>query len=228
MIKKIIVLLLVLIAGVESYGQILNLEGTSGNVLRETKYAKIEGSPYLFPSYKSAKVFDRDGAQKNVFAKYDSYKEEIEVHNDGNPIILDSKAYGAILFDFIDEIENKRVKVLFKNGFNIDGYRTIDYFQVLKDKGSLRFLKKIKTQRIEDEETSYGGNNDVASKFVTTTKYYIVNGEDVSGFKKLSKSSVLKAFGDTESDTDYIKKNKMKLKTEDEVVSFLLYKEKNK
>lgn len=227
---KVSVLFLVLclsVAGNSVFAQIQNVDGLGGTVVREQKYKNVEGTPFLFPTYKAAKVFDRSGGSKSVFAKYDSYKEEVEVHNDGNPIILDAKVYGAVLFDFIDEIDNSRVRLLFKNGYNIEGFRSTDYFQVIKDEGRYKFLKKVKTNRIDSKETSYGGTNDVSSRFVQKRTYFIIDGENVTTFKKVSKSTILKMFGDTESDAVYLKKNKNKLKTEFDVISFLAYKESN-
>ena len=210
-----------------AYSQLLNLEGTSGNVLREQKYKNIEGSPYLFTSYKSTRVFDRRGNVDNVFAKYDVYKEELEVYNDGNPIILDPKLYGAFMFDFIDEETNKRVQFLFKNGYKIDKYKVVDYFQVLKDEGKIKFLKKINITSVDEDQATYSGNNDVATRFVRTEKYFVLNGDKVNSFKKLSKSNLFKIFGENDEDVLFLKKNRSKLKTEQEVIVYLNYKENN-
>ena len=207
--------------------QLGNIEGVGGTVLRETKYENVEGSPFLFPTYKAAKIFDRSGGRESVFAKYDSYKENVIVYNDGKPIILDPKVYGAILFDFIDQVTNENEKILFKNGYNISGYKATDYFQVMKDDGRFRFLKKIKTTRVDNPNASYGGVNQATSRFIRNETYFILDGSDVLSFNKISKNKILEMFGDSKNDSVYLKKNKNRLKSEEDVVSFLKYKENN-
>jgi len=202
--------------------QIQNLGGTGGTVLRETKYAQIDGSPYLFEKYKKAYAYNSAGEKVDVFAKYDSYKEEVEIHNGGSPLILDASEYSKIEFNFYDELDDKSVKMIFQNGFDIAGYGEKDYFQVLTS-GKVKVLKKISTDKIDEDEASYGGTNNISSRFITKERYFLIrDDQETAVFKRISKSSVLKAF-DEKRLVDFTKKKKLKLKTEKDLLVLVDY-----
>lgn len=212
LLKTSSILLLMIISTASVFGQMANVDGLGGNVLRESNYQKIDGSPYLFDKYKKAYAYNTNGDKFDVFARYDSYKEEIEVHNGGNPIILDSKEYRRIEFNFYDENTNQTVVMMFQNGFEIEGYDKKDYFHVLRD-GDTRLLKKITTSKIDENEASYGGVNNVSSRFVMKERYVLLKkGQEPIVFKKISKGAVLKAFGDKRL-ASYIKQQGLKVKT---------------
>lgn len=210
--SKIIVVLLLFVLSSNAHAQIQNLNGIGGEVLRESGYDRIDGSPYLFDKYKRAFAYDVDGVKIDVFAKYDSFKEEFEVHNGGNPIILDAKLYRRIQFNFYDESENRTVVLDFENGFDIPGYNKKDYFHVLKT-GKVKVLRKLSTAKIEENEASYSGVNNVSSRFITKERFFLVKeNNEVIKFKKIKNGTVLKAFNDKRI-TSYVKKKKMKIKT---------------
>lgn len=222
LLKTSSILLLMIISTASVFGQMSNVDGLGGNVLRESTYKKIDGSPYLFDKYKKAYAYNQNGDKFDVFARYDSYKEEIEVHNGGNPIILDAKEYNKIEFNFYDENTNKTVVMMFQNGFDIQGYDKKDYFHVLRD-GETMLLKKITTSKIDENEASYGGVNNVSSRFVMKERYVLLkNDSDPVVFKKISKSAVLKAFGDKRL-VNYIKQQGLKVKTIAEVQQITEY-----
>ncbi|NOS92989.1 MAG: hypothetical protein HOP30_13780 [Cyclobacteriaceae bacterium] len=205
-----------------AYTQLLNIPRIGNEVMTETRYVEYQGSPYLYSTWKPSNIFDKEGKEyRDVQVKYDSYKDHFEVNQDGKILVLSKTLYPRIEFNFRDEEEDKSVRRQFGTGFFVDGKNTEDYFEIIHS-GTYKFLKKIKTELVEETVSSYGTSSHV-KRFVTTTHYYLIDGTNSGKEFKLNKKSLLEAAGDKRTSfEEVIQKSGIKIKKETDVVLLLM------
>jgi hypothetical protein len=205
-----------------SCGQISNLLGANNNILRTTSpYEQVEGSPYLVKDWMPGQVQSRDGKMfGNVYLRYDTYKDEVEVEADGKTLIIDNKAYPQFEIDVRDADNGKLTKRVFRNGYNIPGYSVFQYFEVLFQSDVVIVLRKHFTTFSERENTNYGGNTTKVKSFTNKSAYFVIEGETVN---KLSpnKKGMLRAVSNRAAMERVI--NKEKIREEDMARIFEAY-----
>jgi len=219
--KSIVFFVMFLISSNFALSQLLNIPRLGNEVMRENKYVDYEGSPYLYPSWKPGIITDKTGkTYDNQQLKYNSYKDQVEINQEGNQIVLNSSLYYKFVFILIDENSNKTMHRVFQSGYKIDNYTEKDYFEVLYD-GSVKFLKKVKTEFMEENVNSYGSGGQI-KRFLTKERYFIINRAGVASELRINKKSLIEAMGDDkESVARYIENNKVKVKSEIDILFIL-------
>jgi hypothetical protein len=192
---KLIVVPLFLISGL-SWAQISNVTVGIGNeIIRTKKYEDISGSPYLYPTWTAGTVTSRDGTvYNNKMIKYDSYKNCIELNQDGQVLELNASFYPKFTLDYVDPTTNKILHHNFVTGLPLPGVDKSTYVELLYN-GKHIFAKKIKTDFIEENTTNYGTS--VVTKVFQTRQFYFLSTSDVSVAReiKLNTKSVEEFFG---------------------------------
>jgi hypothetical protein len=204
-----------------SHAQFISYPNYGAAPLISKQYADVQGSPFLYPSWKPGSV--TDGSNKefpNQLLKYDTHKDEVQINREGTTMILSNAMYPAFQIAFTDEESTSKTQRLFRTGFAIEGYPKTGYFEVLFD-GKYKFLKKTKTDFMDQNVNTYGSANSV-KRFITKIKYFIVDKSGKSFEIRLSKKSLLDALGDDKPAAEvYLAKSGNKVKDEQAVIEIL-------
>lgn len=187
------------------YGQIGNALGNANEVIREKKYEEVDGSPYLFKSWLTGALIDNEGKViPDLLIKYDTYKEKIEVNQDGKVMEITTSFYQGFVINEIDENSNEINKHKFIIETNFPGLKNPSFLELLTE-GRYELLKKHTTYFLEENLNSYGSTI-VVKRFQSKNAYYIKDTDRIVEVK-LSKASILESFPDQAA---YFKTNKMK------------------
>ena len=205
--------------------QMINLPGTFQAPLRDVvEGKKISGDRYLFASYKSGVIVENTGQTHQVFLKYDMYKDEVEVFNNDEALILTKALYPSFKFDYFDDVLNSRKTITFKSGFKIDGYKKDNYFEVLLENKDYSFIKLNRVSLEEFTTSEYGGKNEVQSKFVKRERYFLYESDGSYIEVRNKKSAIYESFEDYKDQISaFIKANKLKFKTEADLIEVIAY-----
>ena len=203
------------------FSQISNIPGFGNELMREKKYVDVEGSPYLYPTWKTGSVTDNTGkVYANQLIMYNSYDDVIEINQDGRTLILNNLFYTKCEFTFVEEVTNVQIHRIFQSGFSVAGYTNKNYFEVLFI-GNYKFLKKTKTEYMDQNVSSYGSTS-VSKKFITRESYIIIDKSEKSFECRLSKKSLLEALGSDKALAEsYIAKTRKKVRSEADFIEIL-------
>jgi len=221
-----VVVLLFFICSNQTLAQLSNIQGIDNVVIRTRKYDDIRGSAYLYPEWSAGTLTDKNGkAYANLQLKYDTYSDRIELNQDGQVLEINSVAYPQFTLSVVQPGSNSVVKHSFSTGYNVPGFSVNSYFDVLKE-GGITVLKKFKTSFVEENVSSYGTAEQKKS-FQTKALYFIVNEKKNVKETKLNRRSVLEVFPEkAQQIEDFLKKEKLKLKTENDLVKVIDFLEK--
>lgn len=177
---------------------------------------QYEGSPYLNEQFVDAEVIV-DG--KDHFTKklrYDAYSDVFELQENNNEITgLIKSANVAILMD-------NNLYELYK--YLDDGVEKEGYFINLTKKKGLKLLKNERKKFIEAVKAESGYDKDKPAKFVYVKNYFLKKEGLAAVEMRLKKKSILKLLNDKEKlINSYIKKHKLKLKDEKEMIQLIDY-----
>ncbi|NBW34441.1 MAG: hypothetical protein EBR30_05365 [Cytophagia bacterium] len=201
--KKIFFLFCLL--STNTFAQIGNALGNANEVIREKKYEEIDGSPYLFNSWLTGSLIDKEGkVLPDLLMKYDAYTEKLEVNQNGKIIEITTSFYQGFTINEIDNISNavNQHKFLIETSF--PGLKNPSFLELLTD-GKYQLLKKHTTYFLQENVTSYGSTI-VVKRFQLKNTYYIRDESKVIEVK-LSKASILENFPEQSA---YVKANKIK------------------
>jgi hypothetical protein len=223
MVRVVVIILMVGFSGMISVAQISNIPGVGNEVLRLKKYEDITGSPYLYTDWKSGTVIDKNGkSYPNALIKYDAYGDAVELNQEGTVMILNNELYQTFVLNFADNTTNKVTKQMFRSGYTqIPGFGAKAYFEVLSE-GAVMALKRYDIKFVEEVVNSYGTAT-ATKRFQRTDRYFLLKDNKAVEFK-LNSKSILGALGDKQAELDkYIAKEKLKLKTEDDLKKLMAY-----
>lgn len=198
--------------------QIVNMPGTLNKPMSETgQYKDTNGSPYFIEEYKSGTIIDKSGKVRNVFLKYDTYQEEVELFNDGKPLLIDKNVYPRFTIEFIEEKLGKKVKYTFSNEIQIPGQKKSKYSLLLAEGEKVKIVKVFETVLNQSQDAGYGGSV-TPHWFQTKEIYYILKPDGKFLEVKPSNKSLLKAFDNNSTLKSHLKKQKIKIRDEKDLV----------
>jgi len=177
----------------------------------QLNYADIEGNAYFAKTFISANI---ENATNLVKTRYNMYTDTVELLNEETIFELPkSTKYGRIVF------QNPPAVLLFLNESSIAaGY----YFELVKGKYTL--LKKMKTEFREGSKAINSFTPAISPRFENLNPEYFLKTE--TGFIKVTKSSkdFEKAMPAQQTETaDFIKKNKLKLNNEEDLIKLVKF-----
>lgn len=211
--KKLIFLILLLVATTLQIQAQVRLVDINGVPFKERILGDLEGSPYFNDEFlKGSITLEDKSVYKNVFLRYDLESNELVYRKDISSSSM--LPIGKVIGFTIEQpggIAN--FKGVFKGGTRMDGF-----YQVLQQ-GNISLLKKVKKKIVEKVEYNSPSSKSMSS----TTTYYIqqLNGdlELVKGDKK----SFVKVLGKEAEINDFVAKEKINLKNEDDMVKLVSY-----
>lgn len=175
--------------------------------------ADLSGSPYLFSDWQTATIKFGEGIQpKKETIKYDLLED-----------ILVIKGEDESEYTFTDppkEFQLLGSSEVYKNGFvSIDRFTEKTFYNVIYD-GKVKYLKKDSKVILE----SQGYNSaSVEKKVADETTYYLVKGDNKPVKVKNNEKSIVNFLGKSEKLSEYIKDNKLDLKSNLGIVKLLTF-----
>lgn len=219
---KILITTVLALTCFSAAAQYVDIQGTMNKPLNEIEqYKTTQGSPYFLDEYKPGTIVDKKGRVYDVFLKYDTYQEEVELFNDGKPLLIDKNIYPKFTIEFIEEKLGKKVKYTFTNAINIPGLKKSKYCMELFDGENMRLVKVIQTVLNQSQDVGYGGIVQPHS-FDTREVYFLLKKSGESVEVKANTKSVLKAF-DIPSLKSEFKKEKIKIRSEEDLIEAAEY-----
>lgn len=220
---KILATIVLILCCVAVNGQYVDVQGTMNKPLNEIEqYKSTQGSPYFLDEYKSGTIIDKKGRIYEVFLKYDTYQEEVELFNDGKPLLIDKNIYPKFTIEFIEERIGKKVSYTFTNEIKIPGLKKSKYSLLLADGQNMKLVKVIQTYLNESQDSGYGGIVQ-PHRFDTKEVYFLLNANGESMEVKANNKSVLKALNNDASLKAYFKKERLKIRKEEDLVLVARY-----
>ncbi|MEM1340427.1 MAG: hypothetical protein AAF634_04085 [Bacteroidota bacterium] len=184
-----------------------------GNNLR---WEEVEGSPYLNEEFQLGKIQINDTTY-NGLLRYNAYSDEIEM-NDNNEVI------GLLKRPYVKAVINSQTFGI--HSFQDNNSVKQGYFIELTEgvEGKTVFLQRIKRVLIPAQEATSSYKKGSPARLVVEDGYYIKTGDQPAVPIRLSKKSILAALADNEQALKtYVAENKLKLKSVEEVISFIQY-----
>lgn len=194
---------------------------TNSQPIDEDRYDDIKGTPYLFKEpIKADLLTNKDEIIEDVYLNYNGYDHGVEVYKNGRVIFLDERKYPKI--------------IIRKHGLkgNVDGDMVLVpapqksaakgmYFQEIYSSPSITLYKKFRIAKKENKINT-PGETVVQQRFSKYTDYYIKqDGELILVKDKLD--DFIKLLGQKEELKTYAKKNKNKLKSDQDIKELMEY-----
>jgi hypothetical protein len=172
----------------------------------------LEGSPYDHEDFKAGKVVIKDSEPVAAMLRYDVYRDNIEMEENGAAVSLLKRDYITVTIDneklaiFSYKLKNDEIK---------QGY----FFQLTD--GDLKLLKKKSKRFLPGMETSSTYKAAKPPRFIDEVEYYLVSGTAVAEPVKLRKKTILKAMEDNPEVAKIIKERDLDLSEEADVVELI-------
>jgi len=183
---------------------------------------KIKGSPYLSNIFQSADLYYGDESQGTTYFRYNAYNEEVEIKQQN----LEAEPIRALGKDKKIRLIVNNKPMSFKTFVNKKGKTKNGYLTLLKD-GKYKLYHHLGVSFREGKKAENSFVNEQPAKFSQYDEYYV---EAESGKKnnqvEFSNNKVLElvAENDKENLKKFLKKNKLKIKTVNDlyqVIDFL-------
>ncbi|WP_188370675.1 hypothetical protein [Muriicola marianensis] len=174
----------------------------------------VQGSPYANEEFVLGKVFAEGQQPYNGLLRFNAYQDGIEMKTDKGVITLLKREYlSAEIGGKLYRIEN------YKN----NGAIRKAYF-VEMNKGKARLLFRQHKEFVEERAAISSYSKDQPAKFDDDNSYYIITEGNPGVEVRLRSKDILAALPDHQKEVeDFSKKNKLKMKTEEEVLQVLAY-----
>jgi len=170
----------------------------------------VVGSPYFPEEFIKGTVFIENEKPYAAMMRYNAYQDEVQVQGSNGISSLFKREYVWA------EIEGQ--------SFRIETYKTRSgtskgYFVEL-NRGKVRLLKRIVREFKEGQPAVSTYSEDTPPRFDEEVTYYLVREGSPAQQVRLRKKDVLEFLSSKEVES-YVKENKLKLKSEDEVIKVL-------
>ncbi len=182
---------------------------------QDTNTEVIQGSKYLNEKFQNGKIILNDN-EINTLLRYNGLIDEFELKNNTNKEVASIVRSREIKF-----VVGSENFALF-NYTNENGSIAQGYFQILNN-GPFKLLKKNKVILNAAEPAANSYSQAKPAKYVNTVNYYLVQEDKpVQQIQSLRKKNILDLLS-TDKAEFYVKENKLKLKTEEEIIQLLNY-----
>lgn len=219
--NKSILSFIFLVVMLNGQAQFVTGVGSGNSVLKETEYTSVDGSPYFYDDWKSGAIRDKSGKlSENLMIRYDSYRDEVQFLKDGRTLVVEPSLASEFYFVILNDETKKVESLFFKNGFSVDKYSPLNYFQIVYE-GKAKFIKKVKTAYIEETVNNFGTNEQV-KKFVTSEEEFFIKSDGTVHPINKSRKDLIPLFGESANGVKaFIKENKLYLKNDTDLVKVL-------
>lgn len=170
----------------------------------------IEGSPYLTDDFIKGTVFVENEKPYGAMMRYNAYQDEIQVKGSDGISSLFKREYVWA------EIGGQSFRI---ETYNDRSGTSKGYFVEL-NRGKVRLLKRIERVFKEGQAAVSSYSEDTPPRFEEEVTYYLIREGSPAEAIRLRKKDVLD-FLSSEEVESYVKENKLRLKSEGEVIQVL-------
>jgi hypothetical protein len=168
-------------------------------------------SPYDNDAFQMGKTIIRDTIVKNAMLRYDAYRDNIEIQEEGGSFALFKREY-------IRASINGELFGIFKY-LNGKGELNQGYFVQLTEGPVMLLKKKSKTFHYGTQGDGYTAAK--PPRFTDLIEYYLKSGEGPAEPVKLRKKTILEALGDSQEASKIVKESKLNLSREYDVIQLI-------
>lgn len=209
-------------AGQDAFVNALNLGG-QGNVARtwDNRYEGVRGTPYLKNAWQNAQLTSVEGkVYSNVPLKYDVYSNLLAVKNSKGDSIS-SETINIKEFTWVGTGMTFVKEPLLDNATDIKNFSR--FYQQLFKGNKTTFLKNYRKELLKaDYQGGYSANRRY-DELIDEVDYFLKKGNQIEKIK-LNEKSVLKFTFDKEKEVkEFLKKQKLNLKNEADVIKLLQF-----
>ena len=180
------------------------------------RYKDIKASPYLFEDWAVATLVGTRGEEtRDIKINYNGYNQEFEILTKGKHITLNTDAYKEIKITSPDGKE----EFFFKRGLHKKF--ALKFALVVYNGEKVKFLEEF-IYEISDKKFQNVGETIVMKRFIKKSCYYILQNDELIKVKR-KKKDLIKALGHKSELEKFIKKNKLKLNSRDEIQKLFAY-----
>lgn len=195
-----------------SFAQGDPMYNSNNEVLTEQRYSKIQGSPYLFKAWNKGNLYDvKDQVLPHASINFNGETGLLEIKEDEKTIQLNQNLYNRV-----EIMVDGKKKVFVNRVTPVD----LTYYRAVYQSDIMQFLEKFESKLKEEDVATYGASKS-RSKFVNKTKYFVFKEDKMHEVSRNSKKLV--AFLKSPRLKGYIKKNKLNLKKDEDLVKALAY-----
>lgn len=180
----------------------------------EERYEGVKGTPYIFDDWRTGKLISVDAdAIEGLTLNFNGKTAGFEIRKDNRFIELNPKWYIRVLIEgdklaepiifqknFVAPLKDKFTRIVYKG----------QKFSVVED-----FIAKIETKVINNV-----GKKEELKRFYSKKSYYLIKDRKPTYFK-LKKKSVFALLGHAKELESFLKKEKMKLNSEKNLIKVL-------
>ncbi len=194
---------------------------TNSQPIDEDRYDEIKGSPYLFKDPVKADILTvKDEIIEDVYLNYNGYDHGIEVYKNGRVTFLDENKYAKIIIQkhgLKNNVDGDMVLVPTPQKSGTKGL----YFQEIYSSPTVTLYKKFRIAKKENKINT-PGETVVQQRFSKYTDYYLHQDGELTLVKdKLD--DFIKVLGHKDELKSYAKKNKNKLKSDQDIKELMEY-----
>ena len=193
-----------------------DMKGRTPKILEKQVYKDIKGSPYQQNDFTDGNVVQNNGiTYKKVPLRYNGYDDQIEFKDKkgavmyiGNPESYKEFKIGSQIYIFRKNLKSKP---------KVEGY-----FELLED-GKLQLLKRFEVS-LKKAEPAQAYSDPKPAEFIKKqpTYFIISNGNQIAEVR--NEKDILELLPDQkETVSKYIKKNKLKVKREEDLRQVIVY-----
>jgi len=184
------------------------------------RYKGVKGTPYIFKDWRSGKLISADAdAIEGLTLNYNGKSGGFEVRKDNRFIELNPKWYIRVVV----EGDKGEEPIIFQKNF-LPPLK--DKFTRLVYKGNKISVVEDFISKIEIKVINNVGKKEELKRFYSKRSYYLIKDRKPT-YLKLKKKNVLALLGNTKELETYLKKEKMKLNSEKDLIKLLEYYEAN-
>ena len=170
----------------------------------------VEGSPYLTDEFTKGTVFIENEQPYGAMMRYNAYQDEIQVQGSDGISSLFKRDYVWA------EIGGQSFRI---ETYNTRSGTSKGYFVEL-NRGKVRLLKRIEKEFKEGQPAVSSYSEDTPPRFEEKVTYYLLREGSPAEEVRLRKKDILEFLSSKEIES-YVKENKLRLKTEGEVIQVL-------
>ena len=171
----------------------------------------VQGSPYWDPEFVSGTVFVHNRESYPARLRYNAFNDEIEMEADGATVALLKRDYIHV------QIGTEQYQI---EKFKEKGKAKQGYFVPL-NQGANRLLLRRTIVFREGKEAESSYDDPMPARFDRSTAYFISIDSSSATSIRLRKKDVLDVFDNDPKLQDFVKTNKLKLKSAEEVIKVL-------
>ena len=182
-------------------------------------YADVRGNCFWDKEWNPAILILKNGKGVKIKkVKLNFYTNDIHYVDDRGTELVAQNGINKIVF--FDRKDTTKVLAVFEGiaGFKI---KDTDAFVQLLVEGRIQLMKRTEVTMIKKDNGPMMDNPDF--KFLSEVVYYLKQDGSISNLKTISKTNLFSILKPMDEDETWLKTNKNKLKTETDVISFLMY-----